>query len=102
MKILLFVVGLLLSSATLAQTICRAYEYAELKDMPQTKLSEMYCYYGQSIKVMLDLAIAEIKSGRVGSSQRAENEANRCSQEQDRVERLLSTKPVCIEKQSGR
>ena len=95
MRILLFVVGLLLSTTTWAQSMCRAYEYAELKDMPQEKLSEMYCHYKDGVRVMINLAVSEIESGRVGSSQRANHEAIRCSQEQGRIERLLPAKPVC-------
>lgn len=81
------------------QSICRIYEYAELKDMPTETLKTKYCDYDRAMSAMLTAALKELQAGRSGSSQMAQSEAIRCSQEADRIARVLGTKneakPIC-------
>lgn len=77
------------------QPLCRAYEYAELKDMGPDRLATLYCDHQKTMRATLDGADAEIRRGRLAASQRYLAEGNQCAQELDRVERLLKAKPAC-------
>ena len=84
-------VAIVFSSAN-AQSIFPVYEYAELRDMRQDQLVNLYCRYDRSRSLLLDVALAEIKAGRTATSQRAQINANLCAQECGRIERLLESK----------
>lgn len=90
---------LVLPAIAQAQSICRIYEYAELKDMPAETLKTKYCDYDRAMSAMLTAAVKELQAGRSGSSQMAQSDAIRCSQEADRIARVLQSKneakPIC-------
>lgn len=92
----------LLASTSIAhaQSLCRIYEYAELKDMPKELLAEKSCEYYRISVQMIDAAIVEMKSGRQAAAQRSQREIAICSQEMERMDRLLESQhglkpPVC-------
>jgi hypothetical protein len=84
-------VAIVFSSAN-AKSIFPVYEYAELRDMGQDQLVNLYCRYDRSRSLLLDVALAEIKAGRAAASRRAQINANLCAQECGRIERLLESK----------
>jgi hypothetical protein len=100
LKILAVACLLTLPTVALAQTqtTCRAYEYAELKDIPKQQLTKLYCEYYDSMVRLTDIAIA-YGTGTRGRSQ-ALDSGLRCGEELERIERILRTqhttpKPEC-------
>lgn len=93
MKRLFLVVALVsISAPAPAQSFCRVYEYAELRDWSADQLKQTRCAYYKSMTDLIELALIEIKAGRSGSSQAAQNDAHRCTQEMDRMEKILLSK----------
>lgn len=82
----------ILPQAGEAQSICRIYEYAELKDMSQAKLLEMRCEYYSDMVETVNAALDNIKAGRTAASQRDQRDGNRCAQEMTRMENVLESK----------
>lgn len=93
-------IAAVLASQAHAQSPCRIYEYAELKDMPKERLVEMSCEYYRIGTEMLSVALNERKSGRQVAAQRSEREMGICSQEMGRIDRILEAQhgikaPTC-------
>ncbi len=93
----------MVASPVFAQSICRTFEYAELRDMRREKLEQLYCDYRSDMYSMLDVALIEMKAGHTISSQRAQADSSRCAGELERIERLLDSKfgakaPQCPKK----
>ena len=101
MRLLIVWAMLPCSSGTVsAQSICRIYEYAELKDMPRDKLINMFCEYDTRRRARIQTAANSVQRGNTGGAARDMDDANRCSQEQDRLEQILQSqhstpKPLC-------
>ena len=101
MRLLIVSAMLFCSSQTVsAQSICRIYEYAELKDMPRDKLISMFCEYDARRRARIQTAANSVQRGDTGGASRDMDDANRCSREQGRMERILQSqhstpKPLC-------
>lgn len=83
-----------------AQSVCRVYEYAEMRDWSAEVLRERYCDYYRAMHRSLDIALLEGRAGRSGAANRATNDSSRCSQEMDRMKNILESKyresrPTC-------
>jgi hypothetical protein len=95
----LLLLSMIVCSTAHAQSICRVYEYAELRDMQREKLEAMSCEYLDSMYVMNKVALDEINAGHIVASQRASRDSNRCAQELERIDSALAQfkvkAPVC-------
>jgi hypothetical protein len=80
------------TTASLAQSICRVYEYAELRDMRREKLEQLYCDYRSDMQGMITVALADANAGHQAASRADQRAAERCAQEMERIERVLDSK----------
>ena len=90
MKRLIAVLLLVVAAPSFAQSICRSYEYAELKDMPRDGLAQLYCTYRSNMHAMMIASLSNAERGYMRASDRDLGDANRCAQELERIERVLS------------
>ena len=83
-----------------AQSICRIFEYAELRDMKRERLEAMYCQYIEDMGTMIKIALDQMRNGNTLASHQSSAASERCAQEADRIENILESKfstpkPVC-------